>query len=67
VRQLVAFERVSLAPGETKSVTFDVPARALAYYDVATRAWIVEPASYTVSAGGSSTSAAAHTVFTVAP
>lgn len=32
VRELKAFEKVTLAPGETKNVTFTLPASALAFY-----------------------------------
>jgi len=40
-RELKAFERVSLAPGETKTVTLAVPVADLAYYDERT-GWVVE-------------------------
>jgi beta-glucosidase len=54
VRELKGFARVSLAPGETASVSFPLPARSLAYYDEARAKWIVEPITYVVSVGGSS-------------
>lgn len=44
-RELKAFTRVSLAPGEKRSVSLSVPAADLAYYD-ASRGWIVEPIEY---------------------
>jgi beta-glucosidase len=43
-----------LAPGETKTVAIDLPVSQLAYWDVKTSAWVVEPISYAVSVGGSS-------------
>jgi beta-glucosidase len=54
VRELKGFARVSLAPGETASVSFPLPARSLAYYDEARATWVVEPITYVVSVGGSS-------------
>jgi beta-glucosidase len=44
-RELKAFARVTLAAGETKTVTLNVPASELAYYDLA-RGWTVEPTEY---------------------
>ena len=44
-RELKAFARVSLAPGETKTVALTVPAADLAYYDEA-RGWTAEPVEY---------------------
>ncbi|HVT74707.1 MAG TPA: glycoside hydrolase family 3 C-terminal domain-containing protein [Lacunisphaera sp.] len=45
--ELKAFVRVTLAPGETRKVRFEVPAADLAYYDE-TRGWVVEPTTYEV-------------------
>jgi len=44
-RELKAFARVSLAPGETRRVALSVPVADLAYYDPA-RGWTVEPLEY---------------------
>jgi beta-glucosidase len=44
-RELKAFARVTLAPGETKDVQLDVPVADLAYYDPAA-GWAVEPIEY---------------------
>jgi beta-glucosidase len=54
VKDLKAFGRVALAPGETKTVTLEVPASNLAYYDPAARAWKVEEIEYTALVGPSS-------------
>jgi beta-glucosidase len=54
VHQLVSFQRISLAPMETKTVGFDVAGGDLAYYDQDRGAWVVEPIVYTLSAGSSS-------------
>jgi len=44
-RELKAFARVSLAPGETRRIALSVPVADLAYYDP-TRGWTVEPLEY---------------------
>ena len=51
---LRGFAKVSLAPAETRAVHFRLAAADLAYYDVASHAWRVEPTEYTVEVGGSS-------------
>ena len=56
VKLLRGFEKVSLAAGETRTVHFRLAAADLAYYDVASHAWRVEPTEYTVEVGGSSRS-----------
>jgi beta-glucosidase-like glycosyl hydrolase len=52
VRLLAGFERVALAPGETRRVKFTVDPRRLAYYDEAMR-HVIEPGTVTVMVGGS--------------
>jgi beta-glucosidase len=54
VRDLKAFARVHLEPGETRTVPLRVPVEDLAYYDVGARAWRVEPLTYRVHVGSSS-------------
>jgi len=54
VRDLKAFQRVTLAPGQTKTVVFTVPATDLAFWDVAANTFVVEPISYLLEAGSSS-------------
>jgi beta-glucosidase len=44
-RELKAFARITLAPGETRRVALSVPVADLAYYD-AGRGWLVEPIDY---------------------
>jgi beta-glucosidase len=45
LKELKAFTKVSLAPGETRTVRLAVPASEFAYYDAA-KGWIVEPGDY---------------------
>ncbi|MDB5078428.1 MAG: Beta-glucosidase [Chloroflexi bacterium] len=47
-QELKAFKRVTLEPGETRSVTLQLPGSELAYYDAAS-SWVVEPGEYEVS------------------
>jgi len=53
-RRLVAFQKVDLAPGASKSVEVDVDPRLLATFDEAAHAWNVAPGNYTLSLGASS-------------
>ena len=41
-KELKAFERVSLAAGETKSVTLEIPFDDLRYWDVDSNGWVLE-------------------------
>jgi beta-glucosidase len=54
VKELKGFARVRLEPGEARWVTFQLPARRLAYYDEGQKRWIVEPGVYQVMVGPSS-------------
>jgi beta-glucosidase len=51
LRQLAGFERVHLAPGETKTVAFAVTPRQLSLIDDAGRR-IVEPGTFEIAVGG---------------
>ena len=55
VRELRGFQRVSLQPRETKTLTFTVPAEKLSFYDETKHAFVVEPGKYEVQVGASST------------
>jgi beta-glucosidase len=46
-KELKAFTRVTLAPGETATVQLSLPVESLAYYDT-TNGWIVEKIDYKV-------------------
>jgi beta-glucosidase len=52
--ELRGFQRISLQPGEQKTVTFSVPATKLAFYDVTRHAFVVEPGEYEIQIGASS-------------
>ncbi|WP_127505741.1 glycoside hydrolase family 3 protein [Actinoplanes solisilvae] len=53
-KQLRAFERVSLAAGESRTVTLPLPTSALARWDQTRGRWIVESSDYDVLVGASS-------------
>jgi beta-glucosidase len=53
VRDLKAFARVHLEPGETRTVPLEVRAADLAYWDVGAGAWTVEAITYGVHVGPS--------------
>jgi beta-glucosidase len=53
VMELKGYQRVSLQPGETKSLTFKLSADQLAYYN-ATFDWVVEAGDFQIMIGGSS-------------
>lgn len=53
-KELRGFERISLKPGETKTVTLTVPSEKLAYYDEKTHQFVVEPGTFEVLVGSSS-------------
>jgi beta-glucosidase len=46
VKELKGFKRVSLSPGETKSVTVKLDRRAFSYYDVKNHTWAVAPGDF---------------------
>jgi beta-glucosidase len=52
-RELKGFERVELAPGETKNVSIKLDARAFAFYDVAAKKWVIDPGRFVVHVGDS--------------
>jgi beta-glucosidase len=55
-RELKGFEKVRLAPGETKHVTLSLDARAFSYWDEAAHKWAVDPGKFVIRVGDSSES-----------
>jgi beta-glucosidase len=54
VQELKGFRRVTLAPGEKRTVTFDLEKDAFAFYDVPKGGWTVEPGRFEIMVGSSS-------------
>ncbi|MGP4045550.1 glycoside hydrolase family 3 C-terminal domain-containing protein [Streptomyces sp. 2A115] len=54
LKQLEAFRRISLDPGQTKTVKLELTAKDLAHWDVTRSKWVVESGTYDVLVGASS-------------
>jgi beta-glucosidase len=52
--QLAGFERIHFEPGETKTVSFSLPAEQLAYWDSNQEMWMVKPGTVDVMVGSGS-------------
>lgn len=66
VRELKGFQRVTLQPGESRRLRFEVTAAELRYWSAAERDWVLDPATFDVWVGGDSR-AELKTSFTVRP
>ncbi len=53
VLELRGFQRVTLTPGETRTLRFELTPDALAFWNIEMK-WVVEPGTFTISAGPSS-------------
>ncbi|MFU8855135.1 fibronectin type III-like domain-contianing protein, partial [Micromonospora sp. SL1-18] len=60
-RQLKGFEKVSLEPGETRQVTFQLTPKDVSYWDTRIHDWVLPAGTYQVTVGTSSRDAAAVT------
>jgi len=54
IKDLKGFTRVALAPGETKTVSLELSAQDLSYWNLDKNSWEVEEIEYIVYVGGSS-------------
>ena len=54
IRDLRGYRRLTLAPGETKTVRFSLPVSSLAYWDEAGHRWVVEADQVRIRVGASS-------------
>ena len=53
VRELRAFKKISLNPGETKNVVLELDGRAFSYWNTEIHDWYMEPGSYKIQIGKS--------------
>ncbi len=53
-RELKAYRKVALEPGETVAVTLELDRRSFAYYHPGVSDWVVEPGTFEVAVGASS-------------
>lgn len=51
VKELRAFDKIELAPGEKKTVVFELDARAFAYWNTELHDWFVESGDYEIQVG----------------
>lgn len=54
VKELKHFEKVELAPGETRTVTYTVNDDDLKFFDEVKHEWVAEPGTFTIYVGASS-------------
>ena len=54
IKDLKGFGKVTLEPGETKTLTIQLKTADLAYYDVDSNDWVIEKTEYIVYVGPSS-------------
>ena len=53
IKELKKFEKVSLEPGESKKITFELTERDLSFWSETNQSWQVEPAEYIFEVGAS--------------
>lgn len=53
-QELKGFQKVLIAAGKSETIIIQVPVKELAYYNVETKKWTVEPGNYTLKLGSSS-------------
>ena len=54
VKELKAFVKLTLQPGESRAVRLELPPAAFAFWDVATHGWKTEPGEFRIFVGGAS-------------
>ena len=54
VKELKAFRKVFLKPGETRDVTLTITPEALSFYDDVRHQWVIEPGAFSALIGSSS-------------
>lgn len=54
IRELRGFDRITLAPGETETVSFSLEPTDVAYWDAEAESWTIEPGTVSVEVGASS-------------
>jgi len=64
-RELKGFEKVRLAPGETKHVTLTLDARAFSYWDESAHKWTIDPGKFVIHVGDSSENTPLHADLTL--
>jgi len=65
-KELKRFAKVALQPGESRTVEFELDARAFAFYDPAQEDWVVEAGDFAILVGASSRDIRQQAVITLA-
>jgi beta-glucosidase len=63
LRELKGFERVELAPGESRTIAFQLDRRALSFYSTEAHSWVAQPSRFEVFVGSSSRDLSLHGSF----
>jgi len=64
VRELKGFQRVTLQPGERRTLRFELDEASVQYWSSAAKGWVIDPGTFDLWVGNSS-EAANHATFTV--
>ena len=64
-KELKAFGKIALNPGEEKTVTFTITPDDLKYFDDARHEWVAEPGKFTLYIGASSADIRTQASFTL--
>lgn len=64
-KELKAFDKIALNPGEEKTVTFSITPDDLKYFDDARHEWVAEPGKFTLYIGASSADIRTQAPFTL--
>ena len=62
-KELKGFAKVTLQPGEAKTIEFELNERALSFYDPDRKQWVAEPGEFEVLIGSSSRDIRARATF----
>ena len=54
-KELKKFTKISLEPGETQKIKFELSERDLSFWNIDNHSWQVEPAEYIFEVGASAT------------
>lgn len=65
INQLKRFQRITLAPGENKTLAFKIPASGFSFYDTGTNDFKTEPGTWEIQVGSSSKDIRLKKTFTV--
>ncbi len=66
-KELKGFQRITLRPGETRTVTMPLPADALRYWDADTQQWVLERDSVEIQVGASSADVRGRVIVPIRP